>query len=153
MSDKGTPLSHDPHSRDTLRQTDTASLKVYLRLLAYIKPYWVLFAISVFGFVIYSASQPAMAQFMEYLLDFIGAEENCESAYLANPLVSGQASADASAPASGGRGPAYMPSLIIVGIVSFRSWPFASCTNCGSVCLIIWPCFPVSTLIGTVPGT
>ena len=121
MSDKGTPLSHDLHSRDTLRQTDTASLKVYLRLLAYIKPYWVLFAISVFGFVIYSASQPAMAQFMEYLLDFIGAEKTSEPAYLANPFAGGQASADASATTLDGRGPAYMPSLIIVGIVFLRS--------------------------------
>lgn len=90
MSDRGTPPAPD----DSLRQTDTASLKVYLRLLAYIKPYWVLFAISVIGFVIYSASQPAMAQFMEYLLDFIGAEE---------------------------RGPAYLPAAIIMGIVLIRS--------------------------------
>lgn len=89
MSDKGTPPP-----QDTLRQTDTASLKVYLRLLAYIKPYWGLFAISVLGFVIYSASQPAMAQFMEYLLNFI--EDQA-------------------------RGPAYMPAAIIMGIVLVRS--------------------------------
>ncbi|MGD8175916.1 lipid A export permease/ATP-binding protein MsbA [Marinimicrobium sp. ARAG 43.8] len=90
MSDRGTP----PVTSETLRQTDTASLKVYLRLLAYIKPYWALFALSVFGFVIYSASQPAMAQFMEYLLDFIG-DEN--------------------------RGAALTPALIIMLIVLVRS--------------------------------
>ncbi|MEX1056896.1 MAG: ABC transporter transmembrane domain-containing protein, partial [Natronospirillum sp.] len=89
MSDEGTPPS-----QEELRQTDTASLKVYLRLLAYIKPYWGLFAISVLGFVIYSASQPAMAQFMEYLLNFI--EDQA-------------------------RGPAYTPALIIMGIVLVRS--------------------------------
>lgn len=89
MSDKGTPPP-----QEELRQTDTASLKVYLRLLAYIKPYWGLFAISVLGFVIYSASQPAMAQFMEYLLNFI--EDQA-------------------------RGPAYTPALIIMGIVLVRS--------------------------------
>lgn len=90
MSDKGTPPAPD----DQLRQTDTASLKVYGRLLAYIKPYWVLFAISVVGFVIYSASQPAMAQFMEYLLSYIDDDQ---------------------------RGPAYVPSLIIFAIVLVRS--------------------------------
>jgi len=90
MSDTGTPPAPD----DALRQTDTASLKVYLRLLAYLKPYWVLFGVSVLGFVIYSISQPAMAQFMEYLLSFIGDED---------------------------RGPAYIPSLIILGIVLVRS--------------------------------
>lgn len=91
MSDKGAPPAA-PDER--LRQTDTASLTVYLRLLAYLKPYWGLFAISVVGFVIYSASQPAMAQFMEYLLNFIGDEA---------------------------RGPAYIPSAIIIGIVLVRS--------------------------------
>ncbi|WP_341937347.1 lipid A export permease/ATP-binding protein MsbA [Marinimicrobium sp. C2-29] len=91
MSDKGAPPAA-PDER--LRQTDTASLTVYLRLLAYLKPYWGLFAISVVGFVLYSASQPAMAQFMEYLLNFIDDEA---------------------------RGPAYIPSAIIIGIVLVRS--------------------------------
>lgn len=91
MSDKGAPPAA-PDER--LRQTDTASLTVYLRLLAYLKPYWGLFAISVIGFVLYSASQPAMAQFMEYLLNFIDDEA---------------------------RGPAYIPSAIIIGIVLVRS--------------------------------
>lgn len=90
MSDRGTA----PTPPDQLRQTDAASLKVYLRLLAYIKPYWVLFVLSVVGFVVYSASQPAMAQFMEYLLNFIEA---------------------------GKREEAYVPALIIMGIVLVRS--------------------------------
>ncbi|MDO3387401.1 lipid A export permease/ATP-binding protein MsbA [Gilvimarinus sp. SDUM040013] len=53
----------------------TGSLSVYLRLLAYIKPHWMSFLISVLGFIVYSASQPAMAQYMEYLLNFIEAEQ------------------------------------------------------------------------------
>ncbi|MDQ2076527.1 lipid A export permease/ATP-binding protein MsbA [Marinimicrobium sp. ABcell2] len=79
---------------DEVRQTDAASLKVYLRLLGYLKPYWGIFSLSILGFVIYSAAQPAMAQFMEYLLDFINERD---------------------------AGPAYMPSLIIMGIVLVRS--------------------------------
>lgn len=73
--------------------SDTGSLSVYLRLLAYIKPYWLSFVISVLGFIVYSASQPAMAQYMEYLLNFIEAEE---------------------------RGPLWLPSAIIVAIIFVR---------------------------------
>src|SRR5690625_8039775 len=58
-------------SADQIRETDTASLAVYWRLLGYLKPYWGIFTLSIVGFVIYLVSQPAMAQFMEYLLDFI----------------------------------------------------------------------------------
>lgn len=92
MSDRA-PVSGIPETNDQIRQTDTASLKVYLRLLTYLKPYIGIFVLSVVGFVIYSASQPAMAQFMEYLLAFIN-----------DP-----------------RGPLYLPSLIIIGIVLVRS--------------------------------
>lgn len=79
---------------DQVRETDTTSLAVYWRLLGYLKPYWGIFTLSIVGFVLYSVSQPAMAQFMEYLLDFINAPD--------------------------GR-LAYMPSLIIMGIVLVRS--------------------------------
>ncbi|WP_339615654.1 lipid A export permease/ATP-binding protein MsbA [uncultured Gilvimarinus sp.] len=73
--------------------SETASLTVYLRLLAYLKPHRMLFGFSVLGFLVYSAAQPAMAQFLDYLLTFIEAEE---------------------------RGPAWMPSLIILGIIVVR---------------------------------
>jgi ATP-binding cassette, subfamily B, bacterial MsbA len=75
-------------------QSDQTSLRVYLRLLGYLKPYWLLFALSICGFILYSASQPAMAQFMEYLLDFINDR---------------------------GDSPAWMPTVIIMGIVLVRS--------------------------------
>src|SRR5690625_2874968 len=82
-------------SADQIRETDTASLAVYWRLLGYLKPYWGIFTLSIEGFVIYSVSQPAMAQFMEYLLDFI----NEPASRLA-----------------------YMPSLTILGFVRVRCW-------------------------------
>ncbi|WP_111642665.1 lipid A export permease/ATP-binding protein MsbA [Marinimicrobium alkaliphilum] len=75
-------------------QSSQTSLKVYTRLLAYLKPYWAIFVFSIFGFVLYSASQPALAQFMEYLLDFINDR---------------------------GDSPVYMPTLIIMAIVTVRS--------------------------------
>lgn len=75
------------------RSSDTTSMKVYLRLLSYVKPHWISFLISVLGFIVYSASQPAMAQYMEYLLNFIESED---------------------------RGPLWMPSLIILAIIFVR---------------------------------
>jgi len=83
-----------PAPGEALRQTSTASLKVYRRLLGYLKPYWLAFALSVLGFVLYAASQPAVAQFMEYLIVFIEASDS---------------------------GPVLMPSLILVAIVAVRS--------------------------------
>ena len=79
-----------PHSA-----SETASLTVYLRLLAYLKPYWVSFMVSVIGFAIYSASQPAMAQYMEYLLTFIEAEE---------------------------RGPNWVPAVIVIAVIGVRGF-------------------------------
>ncbi|WP_049723498.1 lipid A export permease/ATP-binding protein MsbA [Gilvimarinus polysaccharolyticus] len=75
--------------------SETASLAVYLRLLAYLKPHRMLFVFSILGFLVYSSAQPAMAQFLDYLLTFIEAEE---------------------------RGPAWVPSLIILGIIVVRGF-------------------------------
>ncbi len=44
---------------------------IYGRLLAYLKPLWHLFSLSIFGFLIFAASQPALAQVMEYLIEAI----------------------------------------------------------------------------------
>lgn len=46
-------------------------MKIYLRLLTYLKPHWALFALSILGFMIFSASQPALAQVMEGLINAI----------------------------------------------------------------------------------
>jgi len=45
------------------------SLKIYFRLLEYVLPYWLPFAISLFGFLVFAASQPALAALMEVLVD------------------------------------------------------------------------------------
>lgn len=45
--------------------------RVYWRLLSYLRPHWYLFAISILGFLVFAASQPALAQVMEYLIEAI----------------------------------------------------------------------------------
>lgn len=54
------------------------SLQIYLRLLTYVKPYWRAFAISLIGFLIFAATQPALASLMEHLVDSLQAEHRTE---------------------------------------------------------------------------
>ncbi len=44
---------------------------IYLRLLKYLKPYVGYFALSIFGYLLFAASQPALAKVMEVLVDAI----------------------------------------------------------------------------------
>src|SRR5690606_9875528 len=46
-----------------------SSLKVYLRLLRYVLPYWGLFAISILGFLIFSSTQPMLGYILKYFVD------------------------------------------------------------------------------------
>jgi len=41
-----------------------SSLKVYLRLLKYVLPYWGAFAISIIGFLLFASSQPMLAHML-----------------------------------------------------------------------------------------
>ncbi|MEC8429706.1 MAG: ABC transporter transmembrane domain-containing protein, partial [Pseudomonadota bacterium] len=50
---------------------DTSGIKVYWRLVSYLKPHWFLFSTSILGFAVFSASQPALAQVMEGLINAI----------------------------------------------------------------------------------
>ncbi|MDX2426052.1 MAG: lipid A export permease/ATP-binding protein MsbA [Cycloclasticus sp.] len=54
------------------------SLAIYLRLLKYVVPYWKPFAVSLFGFLIFAATQPALAALMEYLVDSLQAKDRSE---------------------------------------------------------------------------
>ncbi len=49
--------------------TQQSSLKVYLRLLRYVVPYWGLFAISLFGFLIFASTQPMLGYILKYFVD------------------------------------------------------------------------------------
>lgn len=64
-----------------------SSMRIYLRLLGYVKPYWVPFAISIFGFVIFASSQPAMAWMLKYFVD--GLTAGSDGQFLGVPLLWG----------------------------------------------------------------
>src|SRR5690606_716554 len=49
--------------------TSSSSLAIYLRLLAYVKPYVGLFAISILGFAIFSLSQPMQGYILKFFVD------------------------------------------------------------------------------------
>ena len=49
--------------------TQQSSLKVYLRLLKYVVPYWGLFAISILGFLIFASTQPMLGYMLKYFVD------------------------------------------------------------------------------------
>jgi subfamily B ATP-binding cassette protein MsbA len=59
-------------------ESDNTSLTIYLRLLQYVIPYWKPFGISLFGFLIFAITQPALAALMEYLVDSLQAEQRTE---------------------------------------------------------------------------
>ena len=46
-----------------------SSLKVYLRLLRYVVPYWGLFTISILGFLIFASTQPMLGYILKYFVD------------------------------------------------------------------------------------
>lgn len=46
-----------------------SSLKIYVRLLKYVLPYWGAFAISIVGFVLFASSQPMLADMLKHFLD------------------------------------------------------------------------------------
>lgn len=49
--------------------TQQSSLKVYLRLLRYVVPYWGLFAISLLGFLIFASTQPMLGYMLKFFVD------------------------------------------------------------------------------------
>lgn len=49
-----------------------SSLKLYFRLLTYVKPYIGFFAISILGYIIFASSQPLLAHILQYFVDALG---------------------------------------------------------------------------------
>jgi len=62
-----------------------SSLKIYLRLLSYLRPMIGLFAISLLGFVIFGSSQPLLAAILKYFVD--GLTLTSESTFHEIPLL------------------------------------------------------------------
>lgn len=62
-----------------------SSIRIYLRLLSYVKPYWLPFAVSILGFMIFASSQPAMAAMLKYFVD--GLTEGSSAQFFGVPLM------------------------------------------------------------------
>lgn len=58
-----------------------------MRLLGYVKPYWLPFGISILGFMIFASSQPAMAWMLKYFVD--GLTQGTGGMFLGVPLIWG----------------------------------------------------------------
>jgi subfamily B ATP-binding cassette protein MsbA len=54
-------------------QKQASSLKIYLRLLIYLRPFIGLFAVSIIGYLIFASSQPMLAAVLKYFVDGLGA--------------------------------------------------------------------------------
>ncbi|MCU7836112.1 MAG: lipid A export permease/ATP-binding protein MsbA [gamma proteobacterium symbiont of Taylorina sp.] len=52
-----------------------SGLQVYLRLLQYVRPHWKVFLISIFGYLLYSSSQPLLATIAGWLADAVYTRE------------------------------------------------------------------------------
>jgi subfamily B ATP-binding cassette protein MsbA len=51
------------------RSVPSSGLKIYFRLLAYVRPYWGMFALSIVGFLIFASTQPMLAGILKYFVD------------------------------------------------------------------------------------
>ena len=56
-------------SDSPLKAEQSSSLKIYFRLLGYVKPYIGMFALSIIGFVIFASTQPMLAGILKYFVD------------------------------------------------------------------------------------
>ena len=74
-----------PAAQDA-RKPDS-SFRIYLRLLSYVRPFVGWFAISLFGFMIFSSSQPMMAAVLKYFVD--GLTDPAAATMQGVPLLSG----------------------------------------------------------------
>src|SRR2546427_13093387 len=52
-----------------MASSNANNLQLYLRLLRYVKPYWVPFALSIAGMVVMAATEPAFPALLKPLLD------------------------------------------------------------------------------------
>ncbi len=56
-------------------QEKPSGLKVYTRLLKYVKPHWKIFVLSILGYLMYSSSQPLLASIAGWLADAVYTKE------------------------------------------------------------------------------
>lgn len=69
------------------KPSTASSLAIYLRLLWYVRPYAGLFAVSIFGYIVFASSQPMLAGVLKYFVDGL---VNPQQAILPDmPLIGG----------------------------------------------------------------
>jgi len=73
------------HHKITMQKSPKSSIEIYKRLLVYVKPHRGLFAISILGFLIYSATQPLFAAMIKHIIDTLQTEKREGMYYL--PLM------------------------------------------------------------------
>ncbi|WP_246889844.1 hypothetical protein, partial [Pseudomonas protegens] len=54
---------------DSSPDASPSSLKIYFRLLGYVRPYIGLFLISIVGFLIFASTQPMLGYILKYFVD------------------------------------------------------------------------------------
>ena len=64
-----------------------SSLKIYFRLLKYVVPYWLAFAVSIVGFMLFASSQPMLAHMLKLFLDGLQSPEH--ATLLGVPMIYG----------------------------------------------------------------
>ncbi|MCQ4311290.1 lipid A export permease/ATP-binding protein MsbA [Pseudomonas stutzeri] len=64
-----------------------SSTRIYMRLLGYVKPYWMPFAVSIAGFIIFASSQPALAWMLKFFVD--GLNQGGSALFFGVPLIWG----------------------------------------------------------------
>lgn len=65
----------NPMIRSNSRADGASSLRIYFRLLGYVKPYMGYFALSIVGYLIFASSQPMLAGILKYFVDGLGNPE------------------------------------------------------------------------------
>lgn len=61
-----------------------SSLKLYMRLLGYVRPYWLMFVVSLAGYILFALTQPMMAALLKYFVDGLA---NPEQGVMALPVL------------------------------------------------------------------
>ncbi len=72
-----------------MTQKSKAGVRIYRRLLTYVKPHRGLFAISIIGFLIYSSTQPLFAHLVTQIIDTLQANKSRTDMYLLPLFFSG----------------------------------------------------------------
>src|SRR5688572_23290817 len=69
---------------ETEKVAETSAIKVYMRLLSYLKPYRLMFIVSIIGFALYAASTTFFIRILENLIHII--DQNDSQGHILVPL-------------------------------------------------------------------